>query len=210
MKKLVYTLLTLVMVTVFVSCNSYETYGEKKERERNAIAEYIREFDVKVITEAEFTEKGNKTDVSQNEFVYLTKSGVYLQIIREGCGDQLEENKLVGILCRFEEFNILEDTIQLSNLLLARSNYLDKMNVTRTGSNFTGSFERGMMMSAYGSASVPNAFMIPLKYIKIGRPQEAGDETAKVKMIVPHTQGQSDAQQKVYPCVYTITMERED
>ena len=210
MKKFVYTLLTLVMVTVFVSCNSYETYGEKKERERNAIAEYIREFDVKVITEAEFTEKGNKTDVSQNEFVYLTKSGVYLQIIREGCGDQLEENKLVGILCRFEEFNILEDTIQLSNLLLARSNYLDKMNVTRTGSTFTGSFERGMMMSAYGSASVPNAFMIPLKYIKIGRPQEAGDETAKVKMIVPHTQGQSDAQQKVYPCVYTITMEREE
>jgi hypothetical protein len=210
MKKFVYTLLTLLIVTVFVSCNKYETYGEKKERERNAIAEYIRSWDIKVITESEFAQNGNKTDVEKNEYVYLTKSGIYLQIIREGCGSMLEEKKLVGILCRFEEFNILEDTVQLSNMLTSRTNYLDKMNVTRTGTTFTGSFERGVMMSAYGSASVPNAFMIPLSYIKIGRPQEIDDETAKVKMIVPHTQGQSDAQQKVYPCVYTITMERED
>ena len=210
MTKTVFILLALVLSVVFVSCSKYETYGEKKEKERNAISAYIRENGVNVITESQFSEQGNTTDVSKNEYVYLSRSGVYLQIVREGCGNELEEGKLVGILCRFEEFNILSDSVQLSNMLLSRSTYLDKMNVTRTGSTITGSFERGMMMSAYGTASVPNAFMIPLNYVKIGRPQETGDETAKVKMIVPHTQGQADAQQKVYPCVYTITLERED
>ena len=210
MKKSVFILLTLVLSVVFVSCNKYETYGEKKEKERNAISAFIRENNVSVITESQFTEQGNKTDVSKNEYVYLAKSGVYLQIVREGCGSELEEGKLVGILCRFDEYNILNDSLQLSNMLLARSGYLDKMNVTRIGSTITGSFERGMMMSAYGTTSVPNAFMIPLNYVKIGRPQYVGDETAKVKMIVPHTQGQADAQQKVYPCLYTITMEREN
>ena len=210
MKKSLNVWLVLLVAVLFMSCNNYETYGEKKEKERNAINAYIREQGITVITESQFKQQDSTTNVEKNEYVYLTKSGLYMQIVRKGCGKKLEANKSVGILCRFSEYNILQDSLQLTNLYASRSQSLDKMNVTRTGSTLTGSFVRGIIMSAYGTSTVPNAFLIPLNYVNIGRPEEEGDEIAKVKMIVPHTQGQSDAMQKVYPCLYTLTMMRED
>jgi hypothetical protein len=210
MKKSVSILLIMVVAAILMSCNSYETYGEKKDKERNAINAFIREKGITVITESQFAQQDSTTDLSKNEYVYLSKTGIYMQIVRKGCGEKLEEGKSVGILCRFQEFNIMEDTVQLSNELVSRSTYLDKMNVTRVGGTLTGSFLRGLMMSAYSTTSVPNAFLVPLNYVNIGRPQKDGDETSKVKMIVPHTQGQTNAQQYVYPCLYTLTLERED
>jgi len=49
---------------------------------------------------------------------------------------------------------------------------------------------------------------VPLTYINLGRPINEGDEIAKVRLIVPHTQGQAYASQNVYPCLYDITYER--
>jgi hypothetical protein len=210
MKKSINVLLIMVVAAILMSCNSYETYGEKKDKERNAINAFIREKGITVISESQFTQQDSTTDLSKNEYVYLSKSGIYMQIVRKGCGEKLEEGKAVGILCRFEEFNIMEDTVQMSNMLAGRSTYLDKMNVTRAGGTLTGSFVRGLMMSAYSTTSVPNAFLVPLNYVNIGRPEKDGDEVSKVKMIVPHTQGQVDAQQNVYPCLYTMILERED
>lgn len=204
MKKSVYALLVLLVVLVLASCNSYETYGDKKDKERNAIAAYIRDQKINVITESQFNQQDSMTDVSKNEYVYLEKSGIYMQIVRKGCGNKLPENRRMRILCRFTEFNILEDTTQLSNEYNAR--YLDIMSVYRTGSTLTGSFESGLMYSAYGTASVPNAFLIPLQYVNIDRPLKENDELAQVKMIVPHSQGQSYAQQYVYPCFYRLTL----
>ena len=149
------------------------------------------------------------TDVSKNEFVYLSKSGIYLQIERKGCGHKLEENKAVTVLFRFSEFNILEDTMQLRNDVNGRPNYLDKMSVSRSSASISGSFVSGVMMSAYGTSAVPNGFLVPFHYINLGRPEKEGDEIAKIHMIVPHSQGQASAQQYVYPCFYTITYERE-
>ena len=47
----------------FMSCDDYETYGEKKEKERDAIAAYIAENNIKVIDEATFIANGEKTSV---------------------------------------------------------------------------------------------------------------------------------------------------
>lgn len=91
MKKTLYSLLALVAMIVMTSCNSYETYGEKKDKERNAISSYIRENGITVIEESQFVQQDSTTDVSKNEFVYLAKSGIYLQIVRKGCGSKLEE-----------------------------------------------------------------------------------------------------------------------
>ena len=73
----------------FMSCDDYETYGEKKEKERDAIAAYIAENNIKVIDEATFTANGEKTSVENNEYVYLEKSGIYMQIERRGAGEKL-------------------------------------------------------------------------------------------------------------------------
>ncbi len=207
MKKSVYALLFVLVSVLITSCNDYETYGEKKEKERNAITAFIRNQEISVITESQFVQQDSTTDVSKNEYVYLEKSGIYLQVVRKGCGERLGENKTVNVLCRFSEYNILADTMQLRNDINAR--YVDKMSVKRTDASITGSFVSGLMMSAYGSTAVPNAFLLALHYVNLGRPMTAGDEIAKVKMIVPHSQGQAYAQQNVYPCFYVLTLEKE-
>jgi hypothetical protein len=207
MKNCVKALLAVLVLMVLASCNNYETYGDLKDKERNAIAEFIRTNEIKVITESQFVQQDSTTNVNRNEFVYLEKSGVYLQIVRKGCGSKLEEGKPVNVLLRFSEYNILGDTTILRNDLNARM--LDKMNVKRDGSTITASFVSGMMLRAYGTTTVPNAFLLPLHYVNIGRPMSATDEVSMVKMIVPHSQGQTDAIQRVYPCFYTLTLERE-
>ena len=40
------------------------------------------------------------------------------------------------------------------------------------------------------------------------RSESENDQIAKVRIIVPHTQGQQYAVQGVYPCLYDITYER--
>ena len=140
----------VLLAVVVASCNNYETYGDKKEKERNAIAEYIRKNDITVISESQFKQQDSTTDVSKNEYVYLEKTGIYMQIVRKGSGYKLPEKQHIRILCRFTEFNIINDTTQLSNEFNAR--YLDIMSVYRTGNTITGSFESGLMYSAYGSS----------------------------------------------------------
>ncbi len=196
----------LLAASLFASCDNYETYGDKKEKERNAINTFINDSSLTIINEEQFHNQGDSTSVEKREFVYLDNSGVYMQIVRRGCGSPLEENKAVNILCRYLEYNILDKFVQTHNDQEAR-NY-DKMTVTRTGSNYTGSFSSGTMYSTYGS-SVPTGWLIPLTYINIGRQTDANGEIAQVKLIVPHSQGQAYASSNVYPCYYIITYQRE-
>ena len=144
-----------------------------------------------------------------------------MQIVRKGCGTKLEENKSVTILCRFLERNILTDSLLVCNdhtfylynnntgETIDASQYLDKMSVKRTGTTITASYIEGMMYNYHGSTSVPAGWLVPLNYINVGRPENLDDETAYVRLIVPHSQGTSDASSSVYPCFYEITYERE-
>ena len=87
---------------------------------------------------------------------------------------------------------------------------VDKMDVTNTSGTFTASFVAGesVMASDYGSTAVPAGWLTPLSYINVGRVTSEDDELAKVRLIVPHTQGQQYASSSVYPCYYEITYER--
>ena len=58
----------LVLVALW-SCDDYETYGERKEKERDAIAEYIKSRNIKEISEDEFVLKGCTTDTLAKEYV---------------------------------------------------------------------------------------------------------------------------------------------
>jgi len=196
MKRIVYSLLVLTVMMLFVSCDDYETYGEKKEKERDAISAFIKDEGILVISESQFEAQGQTTDTARNEYVYLEKSGVYMQIVRKGA------------LCRYTEFNIADRALQTYNYFISPTTRLpEKMTVRREGSSYTASFASGVMYSTYG-ASVPAGWLIPLQYIKVGR-QDGNEEIAKVKIIVPHTQGQANATSSVYSCFYTITYQRE-
>ena len=78
MKKLAYILILLAVV--LVSCNDYETYGDKKEKERNAIAKFIADSSFTIISEEEFVKNGYKTDLSRREFVKLDKMNLPLTV----------------------------------------------------------------------------------------------------------------------------------
>ena len=221
MNRLILSLLTFVMAVVLTSCQDYETYGDMKAQERDAIDRYITTNNIRVISETQFTAQGQTTNVADNEYVRLDRSGVYMQIVRKGCGTPLENNKLVNVLCRFSEYNIKADTLLIFNdhqaffylstlgQSIDVSQYVDKMSVTRSGTSFTASFVSGMMMRYHNSTSVPAGWLVPLNYINIGRPESAEEEVAKVRLIVPHSQGTADASSSVYPCYYEITYVRE-
>ena len=207
MKKFI--LISIAMIAVLASCNDYETYGDKKEKERNAISKFVSDSSIVVISEDQFVLQGYITNLDRNEFVKLDKSGVYMQIVRHGCGEKLKDGETANICCRFEEFSIEGDTVTLLNNVDVLSTYVDVMRVTNTSGTFSGSFTRGLMLQAYSSTSVPAGWLVPLTYIKIGRPKTFSDEKAKVRLIVPHSQGHTIAAQDVLPYYYEITYEKE-
>ncbi len=222
MKSKTIAALLLGVVLILCSCQDYETYGDKKAKEREAISRFLSQQNIKVISETTFKEQGETTDTTANEYVYLNRNGVYMQIRRKGCGDKLEEGKTATVLCRFMEYNILSDSVLVRNdipdfiynsylgQVVDCSQYVDKMSVLRSGTTFTASFLAGGMMYMYHSTStsVPTGWLVPLNYINIGRPDKEGEETAKVRLIVPHSQGTADASSSVYPCFYEIQYEQ--
>lgn len=196
---------------MFTSCNDVPTYAEQRDAERSAIASYIVKNNIKVISEKEFLANDTTTDVSKNEFVLFEATGVYMQIEHRGCGAVLKNNESTGVITRFSEYNINGDSLQLTNNILSYHYLCDKFNVTNTSGTFSASFDTtsSLIYRAYGSASVPGGWLVPLSYIKLGRLSSPEDELAKVRVIVPHDQGHSSANQGVYACMYTITYERE-
>ena len=213
-------MLLAMVVSLFAACNDYETYSDLKKKERQAISKFLVDSAINVISEKQFEEQGQTTDLKKNQYVLLDKSGVYMQIIRKGCGQQVESRKTVNVLCRFSETNILTDSMLIRNDIVGTiymngqyidvSQYVDKMTVQRNGSTFQASFVSGMMQLYHGTSSVPSGWLVPLLYINVGRPLQEGDEIAKVKLIVPHSQGTQTASQSVYPAFYVITYQRDN
>ncbi len=206
------TLLAVLLccIATLFSCKDSDTYADQKERERSAISKYIRDNNIKVISEEEFLAKDTITDVSKNEYVLFTNTGVYMQIVNRGVGEILKHNENTNVLCRYKEINLLTDSLQSSNIDMAFASLVDKMTVRRYYSTYTASFDHSssLMARIYNSTSVPNGWLVPLAYIKLGRLVNDTDNLAKVNLIVPHSEGQANASQRVYPCFYTITYQR--
>ena len=165
-------MLLAMVVSLFAACNDYETYSDLKKKERQAIGKFLVDSAINVISEKQFEEQGQTTDLKKNQYVLLDKSGVYMQIIRKGCGQQVESGKTVNVLCRFSETNILTDSMLIRNDIVGTiymngqyidvSQYVDKMTVQRNGSTFQASFVSGMMQLYHGTSSVPSGWLVPL------------------------------------------------
>lgn len=226
MKKTLYLcLLAVIAGAFFQSCSDEETYAEQKEKERDAIAAFVaRDIAIvsgegdtaiyvgrmNVIGENQFYAQGSMTSVERNEYVLFNNTGVYMQIVRQGAGEKLKSGESKQLLCRYIEFNIMRDSIQTRNDVLYWATRPDIIDVSNSYGTFTASFNTalnggGAMYSYYASTSVPAGWLVPLTYINIGRQTTEEEGIAKVRLLVPHTQGQSDATSNVYPCFYEIT-----
>ena len=189
------------MVLFMASCHDTETYADQKKKERSAIKQFIEKQGIKVISEKEF-KIDSITDVSKKEFVLFENTGVYMQIVRKGCGEKIKYGESANVLCRFNEYNLLTDSLSLSNNVLYFSSLPDKMAVTNTLGTLEDSFISGNIRS------VPSGWLVPLSYVNIGRMVNEDDQVAKVNLIVPHSQGTSRALASVIPYYYELTFER--
>lgn len=200
MKKIGYLFLSLfVLGLCFQSCDDSETYADLKKKERRQIQSFIEKHNINVITESEFFDQDSTTDVSKNEYVLFNDNGVYMQIEKKGSGEKIKDKEWKEILVRFWEVYVeTGDTTSVSNKLERDP---DVFMCKNTSGSFMASFTSGNMYSTYGSA-VPKGWLVPLSYINLGRIQS---DLAKVRIIVPHSAGHSDASSSVYPCFYEIT-----
>jgi len=218
----------LTLVFSLLSCSDGETYAEQKDKEYKAINSFldrnivVRDGDgnvvcnvgkIETVSEEEFINQGYVTDLEKNQYVLFGNSGVYMQIVRKGTGEKLEEGKTARIICRFVEFNILGDSIQLRNDVNYWHPSPDIMKITNNYGSFSANFDTeinggGAMYNTYGSTSVPSGWLIPFSYIHIGRQDSPEEGIAKVRLIVPHSEGQTSAVSNVYPCFYELTFQK--
>ena len=175
MRLLSCTLAALLAVFFLTACRDTETYADQKNKARPAIRKFIEAKGIKVISENEF-KQDTITDVSKKEFVLFENTGIYMQIVRRGCGEKIKNGESVKVLCRFNEYNLLTDSLILTNNILYFSSLPDKMTVTNTLGTFTATFINGVMPSAYNSTSVPAGWLVPLSYVNIGRMLKEDDE----------------------------------
>ncbi|MBQ8674368.1 MAG: DUF4827 domain-containing protein [Bacteroides sp.] len=191
MKKLTLFLLSLLLLGIgFQACDDTKTYAEMLEEEDEAIEAFIKDNNIKVITQTEFHAQDSTTD--ENEYVQLA-SGVYMHIVSKGSdnpADTVKNND--EVLVRFMEYDIQKKDTTVSNLEDAE--FVDAFRYTVTSSSIAGIFTQGYMLSYYGS-SVPAGWLVPLSYVR---------DRAHVKLIVPSKMGHSTGMQYVTPYFYDI------
>lgn len=215
MKKSIFLLLTFFtfLVTLF-SCKDQETYAEMKDKEKKAISEFLKANDfvgpITVISEESFYAQDTMTNVDRNEFVLFHDDGIYMQIVRKGEGESMVEMAkrqpdstiTKNVLCRYLEYDIEAADTTSSNFYT--SSVVDKLLVkyTHYSQSYSASFTEGYMLSTYGKAGVPKGWLKPFNYIRLTK--DAGN-IAKVRLIVPHASGTSNATGYVLPYYYEIT-----
>ncbi len=115
-----------------------------------------------------------------------------------GTTKMMEDGDRGVFMARYFEYNIESGDTISGNLYADQPDFFT---CKRNGDSFSASFAKGYMYAIYGNA-VPNGWLLPLSYITPGRPN---DKAAKVRLIVPHSEGTSTAAQYVYPAYYDIT-----
>ena len=218
-------LLFLFAVGLFCSCDDEETYADRREKENQQIQNFLNTGvnltdtnsdtysvnvpgGINVISESDFAAKGYTTDASRNEYVLFNSSGVYMQILRKGPGKPLAEGESATVLVRYTEYDIASAYVRSTNVLNAYAVMPDVMTCSNSYGTIQASFLSGVMKNSYDTSTVPAGWLIPLKYINLGRQESEDEEVARVRVIVPSTQGQINASANVYACFYDISYTR--
>lgn len=215
MKQIVWTFAALVCLTTLFSCDNGETYADMKEKEKNAIDRFIQDNEftgpIKVITQEQFFAQDSTTNVDENEFVLFNEDGIYMQIVSRGEGKSLVEfakeqssDSTISktVLCRFFEYDIEAGEMTINNIY--SSSIVDKMLVKyiHRSRRYQASFIEGQMVGKYKSSVVPQGWIKPLDFIRLTR---NSGRIAKIRIIVPHSSGTSNASGYVLPMYYEIS-----
>lgn len=218
-------LLFVFATGLFCSCDDEETYADRREKENQQIQNFLNTGvsladgnsdtysinvpgGINVISESDFAAKGYTTDVERNEYVLFNSSGVYMQILRKGPGKPLAEGETATVLVRYTEYDISSAYVRSTNVLNAYAVMPDVMTCSNSYGTIQASFLSGVMKNTYDTSTVPAGWLIPLKYINLGRQESEDEEVARVRVIVPSTQGQINASANVYACFYDISYTR--
>lgn len=220
-----FLLFVFAAVGLFCSCDDEETYADRREKENQQIQNFLNTGvsltdtnsdtysinvpgGINVISESDFAAKGYTTDVTRNEYVLFNSSGVYMQIMRKGPGTPLAEGETATVLVRYTEYDIASAYIRSTNVLNSYAVMPDVMTCSNSYGTIQASFLSGVMKNTYDTSTVPAGWLIPLKYINLGRQESEDEEVARVRVIVPSTQGQINASANVYACFYDISYTR--
>lgn len=220
-----FLLFVFAAVGLFCSCDDEETYADRREKENQQIQNFLNTGvsltdtnsdtysinvpgGINVISESDFAAKGYTTDASRNEYVLFNSSGVYMQIMRKGPGTPLAEGETATVLVRYTEYDIASAYIRSTNVLNSYAVMPDVMTCSNSYGTIQASFLSGVMKNTYDTSTVPAGWLIPLKYINLGRQESEDEEVARVRVIVPSTQGQINASANVYACFYDISYTR--
>ncbi len=200
MKNKLILLLLPLLATIFVACDDEVSYSDMKEREKDAISYFISVEGINVISYDEFI-KDTITDVENNEYVCI--DDVYMQIVRNPKGQekarQMYEGEKLNMMARFFEYNISEGDTITGNIY--DTDNPEQLRMELSHGTYSATFTSGYMYSIYGGA-VPSGWLTPMPYLYFTR---NSSQYAKVRLIVPHTKGTSNASSYVYPCFYEIT-----
>ena len=209
-------LLSIIAFFSLQSCDNHKTYGELVDEENDAIHAFIVKNDIKVISKKEFIEKDSTT--AENEYVLFDDNGIYMNIVYKGEGKEILPEGTYDILSRFMEVSI-DDIDQMgvhAGDTLVRNMYAngipslylnpEEYKVTIKGQSYSGNFQGTSLMYQFYDqlTAVPGGWLLPLQYVKPTRTTESG-KWARVKLIVPHSEGTNTAMRFVYPCFYEIT-----
>ena len=161
MRKILYVVVSLVAIGMTIwSCDDYEDYSELRDYELSAVSRFVDNPSfgeimgkkINVISEKEFL-KDTITDVSKNEFVLL-ENGVYMQIVRRGCGSVLKNGEKAAVLCRYKEYNINERNdsavlVSFNDDPVKYQSLYDKIDVV----NNSGTFKKSWSLTEESDAS---------------------------------------------------------
>lgn len=226
MKGLYWFIALGLVVLAQYSCGSQDkTYAEQKKHEREVVNSFINRHvvmkigndtlldlgKINVISEEQFMNQDSTTNVAKNEFVLFANTGIYMQIVREGTGKRIESGENKRLICRFWEYNIMGDSLQLSNRVQAYAARPEFLNVSNNSGYFSGSFDTTMptgslFFEVYSETDIPDGWLKPMSYIRVGNQVDA-NRIAKVRVIVPHSSGHTHAMASVYPCFYELTFQ---
>lgn len=202
MKKLLLFFFCLLAIgTVFQACDDSKTYAEMLDEEKDAVNTFIKDHGITVISEEKFKANGYITDVTANEYVSFTSTGIYMQIVNKGVpGDTIRNNNEIAV--RFVETDVkTNDTTYFNVVLPGFENnpmyytYPDVFRYVESGTTVAGVFLEGAMAGKTQSTDVPPGWLIALKYIT---------NYGHVKMIVPSKMGYQEANKQVNPFFYDL------
>ena len=112
MKKIIIaSLISIVAIVTFSSCNNSKTYAQYLDEEKKKIERFIDKNDIKVLSEYP------KDSVFQeNEFFFDSSTGIYYNVIDSGNGRRIEVGEEFYV--RYKGLSYIEsnDTTKYSNI----------------------------------------------------------------------------------------------